>query len=115
MNGPMSIDAIMHPSTPTDAEIKAALRMTIAVAETIREADEIPSGTLYASLMGRVTMEGYTKLLNTLKNADLVSEHNHVLRWIGPSLEDDRRHCEARAIEVQFSAEESYQVELDRR
>jgi hypothetical protein len=37
--------------------------MTLAVAETIREAGKIPSGTLYATLMGKIAYEGYQKLL----------------------------------------------------
>ena len=72
---------------PTATQIKAALAMTFAVAEAIREAGEIPSGTLYAMLMGKVDIQGYESMIRNLKNADLVEEKAHMLKWIGPKLE----------------------------
>jgi hypothetical protein len=72
---------------PTKQELLAGLNILAAVAETIREAGEVPSGTIYAALLGKVTMEGYTSLLRTLKGAGLVEEKNHLLRWIGPNIE----------------------------
>jgi len=79
----MTIDSILNP--PTKAQILAAYEMTFAVAETIREAGEVPSGTVYAALIGRVDLEGYNGLLRNLKNAGLVEETPaHLLRWVGP-------------------------------
>ena len=73
---------------PTAAQVKAALAVTMAVAETIREAGEVPSGTVYAALIGRVSLEGYQSMLRNLKNAGLVEETPaHLLKWIGPKLE----------------------------
>ena len=73
---------------PTAAQVKAALAVTMAVAETIREAGEVPSGTVYAALIGRVSLEGYQSMLRNLKNAGLVEESPaHLLKWIGPKLE----------------------------
>lgn len=69
---------------PTKTELTAGLKMVMAVAETIREAGEIPSGTLYAALIGKVTMEGYEGLIRTLKNTGLVTESAHMLKWVGP-------------------------------
>lgn len=82
----MNIDTIMNPSRPTSAQVKAALALTLAVAETIRECSEAPAGTLYAGLAGRVTLEGFQSMIQQLKNAGLVSESSgHMLKWIGPT------------------------------
>ncbi len=81
------IDAIMNPSRPTAAQVNAALQLTLAVAETIRECGEAPAGTLYAGLCGRVSLEGFQKMIQQLKNAGLVSESAHMLKWTGPNFE----------------------------
>ncbi len=73
-------------AAPTSAELRAALDLTFAVAETIRELGEVPSGPLYAQLMGKVTYEGYQGLLRTLTNAKLIKVENHLIRWVGPTL-----------------------------
>jgi hypothetical protein len=84
----VNIDQIMNPKAPSAQELKAGLAVTIAVAEAVREAGEIPSGTVYAALVGKVTMEGYTKILGILKGAGLIEEdRSHLLRWIGPRME----------------------------
>lgn len=72
---------------PTATQVKAALAMTLAVAEAIREAGEIPSGTLYAMLVSKVDMQGYQSMIRNLNNAGLVEEKAHLLKWIGPKLE----------------------------
>jgi hypothetical protein len=72
---------------PTAAQIKAAFAMTLAVSEAIREAREIPSGTLYAMLVGKVDLQGYEAMIRNLKNAGLVEEKAHLLKWIGPELD----------------------------
>lgn len=49
-----NIDVIMNPRTPSKEDVGRGFAMVTAVAEAIREAGEIPSGTLYAALTGRV-------------------------------------------------------------
>ena len=57
----------------------------IAVAETIREVGECPSGTIYAAIVGRVSLEGYNKILGILTRAGLiVVGQSHMIRWVGP-------------------------------
>ena len=58
----------------------------IAVAETIREAGECPSGTIYAAIVGRVSLEGYNKILGILTRAGLIIEQSHMIRWVGPKV-----------------------------
>ena len=78
----------MTPTTaPTKAQINAALAITLAVSEAIREAREIPSGTLYSMLMSRVDYNGYQAILATLSNAGLIQVMpSHLIRWIGPQV-----------------------------
>ena len=87
----MTIDTIMHPADarPSAAQLKAGLTATVAVAETIRELREVPSGTLYARLCDRMDLTTYEAMIGVLKRAGLVSEAAHVLRWIGPEIESD--------------------------
>jgi hypothetical protein len=63
----------------------AALKAVKALADAIRELGRVPSGHLYASIMGSVDLETYQAVINILKRANLVSEDSvHELRWIGP-------------------------------
>lgn len=82
----MTIDTIMNPARPTAAQVKAAFQMTLAVSETIRELGEVPAGHLYAQLCAKVSLEGFQKMIGQLKNAGLVTEQSHLLKWVGPKL-----------------------------
>lgn len=65
----------------------AAFQILAAVAEAIRELRSVPSGHLYAQLMGRMDFETYTKIIDRLKGAGLVAENkSNLLTWIGPVL-----------------------------
>lgn len=66
---------------------KAGLAILLAVSETVREAKRVPSGTVYAALIGRVTFEGYQALIRTLKGAGLIEERAHELIWVGPEVQ----------------------------
>ena len=68
----------------TNTDLVAAFKTVLAVAEAIREAGSIPSGQLYAALLGRIDLAGYTKIIDILKRQGLISEDNHLLRWVGP-------------------------------
>ena len=65
-------------------KVKSAVRVIQAVAEAIRELKEIPSGHLYAQLMGKMSLDTYNQIIATLKNAGLVKEEFHYLTWIEP-------------------------------
>lgn len=71
------------------AAIKSALTVIVAVADTIREVGEVPSGYLYSSLMASMpglTFNGYQSIIASLKGAGLVTETAHLLRWSGPAI-----------------------------
>lgn len=69
----------------TTATVTATFELLKALAETIHHAGEIPSGELYARIMGKVTLRDYNRLVAALKRTGLVTETpGHLLRWIGP-------------------------------
>jgi hypothetical protein len=67
-------------------QLESAFQALKALAEIIRHAGEVPSGELYARLMGKVTLDDYTRLVETLKRTGLVTETpGHLLRWNEPA------------------------------
>lgn len=67
-------------------EISAAIQLLKAVADTVREVGEAPSGAIYAALMeAGISLATYQACVDTLKRAKLVEESNHLLTWIGPN------------------------------
>ena len=44
----------------------------------------IPSGHLYANLMGHMSLDMYNQIINKLKELGLVKETNFLLQWVGP-------------------------------
>ena len=70
----------------TTSEAIAAVRVAHAVAETIRELGQVPSGHLYARLMGVMELHQYEQVIGLLVDARLVErDRSHLLRWIGPA------------------------------
>ena len=72
---------------PTADELKAGLKLIVAVSEAIREAGSVPSGHLYAMLCSKVDAAGYERIIGMLKGAGVVQEKNHLLVWCGPQPE----------------------------
>jgi hypothetical protein len=71
-------------SATTTTQLVDAIQATAAIAEAIRTVGTIPSGHLYAQVLGRMTYETYTSVIALLKRAELVAETSSVLRWVGP-------------------------------
>lgn len=71
--------------TPTKQQISAAFRTAAIVAEAIQELGSVPSGHLYANLASKMSLNSYNGIIDMLKRAELVSEKNHLLNWIGPA------------------------------
>lgn len=74
-------------SAPTFREMRAALDVVAALAEVIREVGSIPSGHLYAQVMGQLSIGQYERIVGLLKRAGVIEERGHVLTWVGPALE----------------------------
>ncbi len=64
---------------------QAAVGAALAIAECIRTLGPIPSGHLYARLMGYMSLETYEALIGILIEAGKIRRHrNHLLEWVGP-------------------------------
>ncbi len=76
----------------TERAAAAAVKLAAIVAEAILAMGEqgIPSGHLYARLMGTITLDDYNTILGVLKKAGMVSESYHLLRWTGTPAQADR-------------------------
>jgi hypothetical protein len=72
---------------PNARETEGTIKIVAAVAEAIRELGTVPSGHLYAHLMGRMTLEQYNRIIVCLKGTGLVTESAHLLKWVGPAKE----------------------------
>ena len=58
-----------------------------ALAESIRECGEIPSGTLYAASMNVFqSVDQFNSAIARLVGAKLVERCGDVLKWIGPAI-----------------------------
>lgn len=65
------------------------MRVVSAVVGTISDAGEMgaPSGPIYAALMAHgVSLEQYNRIIDMLKEKNLVRLSNHVLYYTGPNL-----------------------------
>jgi len=73
----------MKTETELKAQVSNAIQILRAIAETIRELKEVPSGTLYAQLMGQMDLATYQRVIDTLKGAKVIEETPaSLLRWI---------------------------------
>lgn len=68
------------------ADDRALVRkIFLAIAGTIKDVGEAPSGVLYAGLMHYgMSLETYLMIVRTLKSLGWVSESGHLLKWTGP-------------------------------
>jgi len=65
-------------------KVEAALGMVQAMADAIKELGSVPSGHLYARVMGHMSLENYTAIIGVLIKAGLVEmDSSHLLRWVG--------------------------------
>lgn len=77
----------MQTTVTKKEQIKAGINTVVAVSEAIRELKQVPSGHLYAQVMGFLDEAAYQKVISILKNAGLVAEQNFMLTWTGPAME----------------------------
>ena len=61
--------------------VQAAVAMAGIINDTIKDAgtDGIPSGHLYAMLMGHINLDNYNSIINVLKKAGKIKESNFLL------------------------------------
>lgn len=65
-------------------EITAAVEILAAVADTIKQLGSVPSGHVYAAVMGMLSLVEYNACINILERQGLVRrDPNFVLTWTG--------------------------------
>jgi DNA-binding ferritin-like protein len=62
---------------------QACRDMVDAVAEAIQALGHVPSGELYAHLMGTFTLQSYNTILDILRMQGKIKIQNHLITWIG--------------------------------
>jgi hypothetical protein len=67
----------------TREQVLAGLDIMRGVIETIRDAGQVPSGTVYAALMNTMDLPAYDKMLDLILGTGLVRRDGHMLTWVG--------------------------------
>ena len=65
------------------AQKDAMLSIVTAIADAIRDLGSVPSGHLYARVMGALSLSQYNQVIGILKKQGLVEESGHLLTWSG--------------------------------
>jgi len=65
----------------TKEQLAAALDTLRALADTVKELGEVPSGHLYQVVMGRMSLQAYEKAIGLLIGAGLIRKCGNVLVW----------------------------------
>lgn len=63
--------------------LKAWVQVLLALAEAIKELGKVPSGHLYARLMGLLPIEQYQQTIADLAKAGLIKVSNSLITWVG--------------------------------
>lgn len=63
----------------TSNAVEAAVRASVAILEAVVDLGSIPSGHLYAQLMGRMSLENYNAIINGLVKAGMLTDRGHLL------------------------------------
>lgn len=58
------------------------IAMAQAIAEAIRSLGSVPSGHLYAQLMGKLELEEFNAIISVLVKSGLITNNNNKLVWI---------------------------------
>jgi len=67
-----------------EQKMKAAVEIMKAVASAVKDLGSIPSGHLYAQLMGRMSLDSYEKMTGVLQRMGIISiDRNHLVTYTG--------------------------------
>ena len=68
----------------TETRAKALIEICNAILDAIKAAGQqgVPSGHLYAMLMGRMSLSTYTSIIGALQVAGKITNQGHVLRAV---------------------------------
>ena len=63
-------------------QINTAIEAVAAIGRIIKDARRIPSGHLYAQLMGVLSLDKYESIITILVKGNLIKIESHELIWI---------------------------------
>ena len=63
-------------------QINTAIEAVASIGRIIRDAKRIPSGHLYAQLMGVLSLDKYESIIAILVKGNLIKIESHELIWI---------------------------------
>jgi len=67
-----------------EQKMKAAVEVMKAVASVVKELGSIPSGHLYAQLMGKMSFNSYEKMTGALERMGVIRiDGDHLITYIG--------------------------------
>ncbi len=71
---------------PAMSRRDALRELMIIMADAIKQAGEfgLPSGHLYAMVMGVASLELYDQIIQSFKTNGLITDKGYLLKWIGP-------------------------------
>jgi hypothetical protein len=64
-------------------QIKAVVLITVEIGATIKALGSVPSGVLYAQVMGHLDLDQYQRIIDMLERQKLIEVKNHLITWIG--------------------------------
>lgn len=67
----------------TAQEVQAVIETVKAVNDAIKELGTIPSGLLYAHLMGVMDIHTYNRIIELLQRAGTIKVRNHLITYCG--------------------------------
>lgn len=79
----LSCHQLTKMTTMTTEQAHALIQFMGAIASLIKEVKTIPSGHLYAQLMGKMSLDQYNDMITTLQKAGLVRLKNDLLTYTG--------------------------------
>ena len=82
----------------TKEQVKAAIGVACAIADAIRELHEVPSGHLYAELMGHLSLDQYQAIIDGLERAKLIKVENHLITWIEEEVIEPSHYVPERTV-----------------
>lgn len=67
----------------TSKKVALMVGVAAAIGRAIHELGSVPSGEIYANVMGHMSFNSYNSVIAVLKGAGLVKESNYMLTYTG--------------------------------
>lgn len=70
-----------------ETQLESTKRIVAAIAGAIKELGSVPSGHLYARVMGILSIDQYNTVIGILKKQGLITESHYLLTWVDSELD----------------------------